>query len=40
MPGHATLKQSLKFAESLIRGQRGGWDIFKTVLKDKIREVV
>jgi pyruvate dehydrogenase (quinone) len=40
MPGHATLKQSLKFAESLVRGQRDGWDIFKTVLKNKIREVV
>jgi pyruvate dehydrogenase (quinone) len=40
MPGHATLKQSLKFAESLLRGQREGWDIFKTVLKNKIREVV
>jgi pyruvate dehydrogenase (quinone) len=40
MPGHATLKQSLKFAESLIRGQQGGWDIFKTVVKNKIREVV
>jgi pyruvate dehydrogenase (quinone) len=40
MPGHATLKQSLKFAESLVRGQRDRWDIFKTVLKNKIREVV
>jgi pyruvate dehydrogenase (quinone) len=40
MPGHATVKQALKFAESLVRGQREGWDIFKTVLKNKVREVV
>jgi pyruvate dehydrogenase (quinone) len=40
MPGHATLKQAVGFAEALARGQRDRWDIIKTVLKDKIREVV
>ncbi len=40
MPGHATMKQALHFAESVVRGQREGWDIFKTVLKNKVREVV
>jgi pyruvate dehydrogenase (quinone) len=40
MPGHATMKQALKFAEALARGQKDGWDIFKTVLKQQVREVV
>jgi pyruvate dehydrogenase (quinone) len=40
MPGHATMKQAFGFAEALVRGQRDRWDIIKTVLKDKIREVV
>jgi pyruvate dehydrogenase (quinone) len=40
MPGHATMKQAFGFAEALARGQRDRWDIIKTVLKDKIREVV
>jgi pyruvate dehydrogenase (quinone) len=40
MPGHVTVKQSVKFAEAIVRGQRDGWDIVKTVLKNKIREVV
>ena len=40
MPGHATMKQAFGFAEALVRGQRDRWDIIKTVMKDKIREVV
>lgn len=40
MPGHATTKQALNFAESLARGEKDRWDIIKTVLKNKIREVV
>jgi hypothetical protein len=40
MPGHATMNQAFGFAEALVRGQRDHWDIIKTVLKDKIREVV
>ncbi|HUY31151.1 MAG TPA: thiamine pyrophosphate-dependent enzyme [Pirellulales bacterium] len=40
MPGHATMKQAIGFAEALVRGQRDRWDIIKTVLKNKIREVV
>jgi pyruvate dehydrogenase (quinone) len=40
MPGHATTKQALNFAESLVRGEKDRWDIIKTVLKDKIREVI
>jgi pyruvate dehydrogenase (quinone) len=40
MPGHITTKQAWRFAESLAKGERGGWEIFKTVAKDKIREVI
>ena len=40
MPGNVTVKQALKFAESLARGEKDRWDILKTVVKDKIREVV
>ena len=40
MPGKISTKQALHFAEALARGERDGWKIFKTVLKDKVREVV
>jgi pyruvate dehydrogenase (quinone) len=40
MPGHATMRQTLHFAEAILRGQREGWDIVKTVIKNKVREVV
>ncbi len=40
MPGHATVEQAWKFGEALLRGQKEGWDILKTVIKDKVREVV
>jgi pyruvate dehydrogenase (quinone) len=40
LPGNINSEQALKFAESLARGQKDGWKIFKTVLKDKVREVV
>ena len=39
MPGHVTMKQALHFAEALVRGEKDRWDIIKTVLKDKVREV-
>jgi pyruvate dehydrogenase (quinone) len=40
LPGNVTMKQALKFAESLIRGEKYRKDIIKTVLEDKIREVI
>jgi pyruvate dehydrogenase (quinone) len=40
LPGKITTKQALHFMEALVRGQRDRWDIIKTVLKDKVREVV
>jgi pyruvate dehydrogenase (quinone) len=40
VPGKITSDQALKFAESLARGQKDSWEIIKTVLEDKVREVV
>jgi thiamine pyrophosphate-dependent acetolactate synthase large subunit-like protein len=40
MPGHATMDQAWKFAESLVRGEKDRWAIFKNVLKQQVREVV
>lgn len=40
MPGNVSTDQALKFAEALIRGQRKRFSIIKTVLEDKVREVV
>jgi pyruvate dehydrogenase (quinone) len=40
MPGKINTSQALHFAEALARGERDRWDIIKTVLKDKVREIV
>jgi pyruvate dehydrogenase (quinone) len=40
LPGNITMKQALKFAEALLRGEKDRWKIIKTVLEDKIREVI
>jgi pyruvate dehydrogenase (quinone) len=40
MPGQATTEQAIKFAEALIKGQKEGGKILKTLLEDKFREVV
>ncbi len=40
MPGQVDMKQAMKFAEALAKGQKNGWEIVKTVMKDKWREVV
>ncbi len=40
LPGNASTDQFIKFSEALLKGQKDGWKIFKTVMKDKIREVV
>jgi pyruvate dehydrogenase (quinone) len=40
LPGSITMKQALKFTEALLRGEKDRWKIIKTVLKDKIREVI
>jgi pyruvate dehydrogenase (quinone) len=40
LPGKITTDQAWKFTEALLKGERGGWEIFKTVLENKVREVV
>jgi pyruvate dehydrogenase (quinone) len=40
LPGNISSDQAMKFAESLVKGQKDSWKIIKTVLEDKIREVV
>jgi pyruvate dehydrogenase (quinone) len=40
MPGKVTTEQALKFAESLLRGQKDRGKIIKTVAMDKVREVI
>ena len=40
LPGNITTEQALKFAEALARGQKDRFKIIKTVLEDKVREVV
>ena len=40
LPGKITTDQAWNFTEALVKGERGGWEIFKTVLENKIREVV
>jgi pyruvate dehydrogenase (quinone) len=40
MPGKVSTEQALHLAEALVRGQKEGWEIIKTVLEDKVREVI
>jgi pyruvate dehydrogenase (quinone) len=40
LPGNINSKQALHFAEAIIRGEKHGIKIIKTVLEDKVREVV
>lgn len=40
LPGNVTTEQFVKFSEALLKGQKDGWKILKTVMKDKVREVV
>jgi pyruvate dehydrogenase (quinone) len=40
LPGKITTDQAWQFAKALARGQPDRWDILKTVVENKIREVV
>ena len=40
MPGKISTKQALHFAEALARGDKDRWGIIKTLVEDKVREVV
>ena len=39
-PGHTTTKQAVHFAEAILRGEKDGWSILKTVIENKVREVI
>jgi pyruvate dehydrogenase (quinone) len=40
LPGKITTKQAVHFLEALAKGERDRWDIIKTVIADKVREVI
>jgi pyruvate dehydrogenase (quinone) len=40
LPGNVSAEQALHFAEALSKGEKDRWKIIRTVLEDKIREVV
>jgi pyruvate dehydrogenase (quinone) len=40
LPGNISAEQAFRFAEAVVRGQDKGWEIIKTVIKDKVREVL
>lgn len=40
LPGKINIDQAWHFAKALARGQKDRWDIIKTVVEDKVREVV
>ena len=40
LPGNISAEQALHFGEAMAKGTKNGWKIIKTVMEDKIREVV
>ena len=40
LPGNITAEQALHFAEALGKGEKDRWKVIKTVLEDKVREVI
>jgi len=40
MPGHVSTEQAVKFAEALLKGQKDAWAVIRTIVEDKVREVV
>jgi pyruvate dehydrogenase (quinone) len=40
MPGKISTEQAVNFAKALARGEKDRFDIIKTVLEDKVREVI
>ncbi|MBV9209068.1 MAG: pyruvate oxidase, partial [Acidobacteria bacterium] len=40
LPGNINLTQALHFAEALARGEKDRWEIIKTLVKDKVREII
>jgi pyruvate dehydrogenase (quinone) len=40
LPGNITMEQSVHFAEALIRGEKDSGKIIKTIIENKVREVI
>jgi pyruvate dehydrogenase (quinone) len=40
LPGKISVDQAWQFAKALAKGQKDRWEIIKTVVEDKVREVV
>ena len=40
LPGKITTEQAWQFTKALARGQKDGWEIIKTVVENRVREVV
>ncbi|MBA3752812.1 MAG: pyruvate oxidase [Nitrospira sp.] len=40
LPGKITTEQAWQFSKALAKGQKDSWDIIKTVVENKIREVI
>jgi pyruvate dehydrogenase (quinone) len=40
MPGKVSTEQAIQFGKALVSGEKHAWTIIKTVLEDKVREVV
>jgi pyruvate dehydrogenase (quinone) len=40
LPGKISTDQAVKFMEGVAKGEPGGWDILKGVMKEKVREVI
>ena len=40
LPGKITIKQAMNFAEGMARGEKHRGEIIKTILKDRVREVI
>jgi pyruvate dehydrogenase (quinone) len=40
MPGKITTEQAIHFGKALARGQKDRWEIIKTVVEDRVREVI
>jgi pyruvate dehydrogenase (quinone) len=40
LPGKITTEQAWQFAKALGRGQKDRWELIKTLVEDKVREVI
>ncbi len=40
LPGNISAEQALHFAEALAKGEKDRWKVIKTVIEDKVREVI